>query len=55
MMLAVLGLVLLAGWVFGWRAFARATSPRAANALLGVLAVAALTLWVVSGMSFDAG
>lgn len=54
-MIVIIILVLLAVWTFGWRAFARATSARAANALLLVMAAAGLTVWVLSSLSFDAG
>ena len=52
----VLVAVVLAAAVFaGWRMFAEETSPRAANALLMILAALSVAWWVLSNVSFDAG
>jgi hypothetical protein len=54
-MLLLIAVIVIAGLVFGWRIFAAETSPRAANALLMILAVVGFAWWLVSNMSFDAG
>jgi hypothetical protein len=52
--LLLIAAVVIAGLVFGWRIFAAETTPRAANALLMILAVVGFAWWLVSNMSFDA-
>ena len=56
MVILLLVAVLLAAAVgVGWRMFAEETSPRAANALLMILAALSVAWWVLSSASFDAG
>ena len=54
-LLVVLAVAVIAALVFGWRAFAAETSPRAANALVGMLALTGVVVWFLSNLSFDAG
>ncbi len=54
-LLIVIAAALIVGLVLGWRLFAAETSPRAANALLGMLVLTGLVVWLLSNLSFDAG
>jgi type IV secretory pathway TrbL component len=55
LLLLLVAVGVIAGLVLGWRIFAAETSPRAANALLMILAVVGFAWWLLSNMSFDAG
>jgi hypothetical protein len=53
--LLLIAVVLFGSLIIGWRSFAAETSPRAANALLLMLAGVGLAVWLLSEASFDAG
>jgi hypothetical protein len=53
--LLVIAVVLIGSVTMGWRMFAAETSPRAANALLLMLAGVGIAAWLLSQASFDAG
>lgn len=53
--LLLVALVLVGSLGIGWWMLADATSPRAANAVLLMLAGVGLTVWLLSEASFDAG
>lgn len=55
LLLILVAIIVVAGLVLGWRIFAAETSPRAANALLMIVATVGFAWWLVSNMSFDAG
>jgi len=53
--LLLVALILVGTQTIGWRTFAAETSPRAATALLLMLAGVGLAVWLLSEASFDAG
>jgi hypothetical protein len=53
--LLLIAVILVGSLAIGWRMFAAETSPRAANALLLMLAGIGLAAWLLSAASFDAG
>jgi hypothetical protein len=53
--LLLIAVVLIGSLTIGWRMFAAETSPRAANALLLMLAGIGIATWLLSEVSFDAG
>jgi hypothetical protein len=53
--LLLVAVVLVGSLVVGWRSLAGATSPRAANAVLLMIAGVGFAVWLLSEASFDAG
>ena len=53
--LILVALVLVSSLAIGWRMLADATNPRAANAVLLMLAGVGFAVWLLSEASFDAG